>query len=258
MLKHEDSQETPPRTAAQVRVTPEELADAIATLQAGKEGTAGTISIGDVVEELSLDSTPEEILETVEARREQRTHSRRKKRRGWLALGAALAAVGTAGVAFRPHTRVASVASVASPQIHSLADVKDEQQTYVDTHGLKQIIEGAMPAQVQTYPFSQGIRWGLIKHSGKVYVQAYTLQLSEKQIESKMFDLHNVEDADLTGRAPGYIVVSSGTLYPDVKVTLPIQAFRYQDSQQSENQAKITVSDVHPDNHLWDKFEHDH
>ncbi len=243
--------------AERVRVTPEELADAIATLQAGKEDMAGTISIGDAVEELSLDATPEEILRTVESRRAHRVSSRRKKRRSWLALAAALVAVGAAGVAFRPHTQsAASVTSVTTPRTTTLADVPNEQQVFVDTHGLKQIIEGTSPAQVQTYPNSQGIRWGLIKHDGRVYVQAYTFQTSEAQIAGEAVDLYNVEDADLTGREKGYIILDSGTMYHDVKVTLPVQAFRYQNSQQLTDQAKITVTNAHPDDHLWDKFEH--
>lgn len=243
--------------AGRVRVTPEELAAALAALEARKQGASGTIAIGDAVDELSLDNTPNDILREVETQREQRARTRKRRRRSWLGFAAALVALGVGTGELLSHTHHRPAITTVAPQTSPLADVGDEQPVYVDTHGLQQIIEGTMPAQVQTYPFSQGIRWGLIKHGGKVYVQAYTLRASEKQIENKAIDLHNVEDADLTGRAPGYIAVSSGTRYPDVKVTLPIQAFRYQDSQQSENQAKITVSDVHPDNHLWDKFEHD-
>ena len=54
MLKHEDNSQTPFPSAAQVRVTPEELAAAITALQIRKEGQPGTIAIGDAVEELGL------------------------------------------------------------------------------------------------------------------------------------------------------------------------------------------------------------
>lgn len=74
MLKHEDNPQaqpqTPPSSAAQVRVTPEELAAAVTALQIRKEGQPGTIAIGDAVEELGLDVTPEEVLAEVQARRQ--------------------------------------------------------------------------------------------------------------------------------------------------------------------------------------------
>jgi hypothetical protein len=80
MLKHDQPEEQ----AAKVRVTPEELAAAVAALEARKQGASGTIAIGDAVDELSLDSSPEAILREVHARRESdrgrlRAASRRRK-----------------------------------------------------------------------------------------------------------------------------------------------------------------------------------
>ncbi len=62
--------------AAQVRVTPEELTQALNALQKSKEEEAsqlnGTLSIGQAVDEMGLDSTPEEIWKHIQAQRLQK------------------------------------------------------------------------------------------------------------------------------------------------------------------------------------------
>ena len=60
-------------TASQTRVTPEELSQALTAIEARKQAEAsrlaGTIPISQVVSELNLDSTPEEILTEVQVQR---------------------------------------------------------------------------------------------------------------------------------------------------------------------------------------------
>ncbi len=77
MLRQEDPHPTPDTlSAAQTRVTPEELAHAIASLEARRldetRHQEGTIPIGEAVRELGLDATPEEVLAEVRAQREAR------------------------------------------------------------------------------------------------------------------------------------------------------------------------------------------
>lgn len=247
MLKHNALEEQ----SAGVRVTPEELAAAVAALEARKQRASNTITIGDAVDELSLDNHPDDILREVQSQRAQRTSSRRKSKRGWIGLAGAVIAIGSAGIVLRPHTPVQPVSTAASSSALSLSSVKDEQQVYVDTHGLKQIIEGTPASQVQVYANNVGIRWGLIKHTSKVYVQAYTLQATEKALATKPAVLVNSEDHY---GSSGVGFDESGTLYPTVKVTLPVTAFRYQDAEQTSKHAQITVSDVHMDSHVWDGF----
>ena len=181
MLKQTEHEDAPVPSAAQVRVTPEELAAALSHLEAGKPGQDGKIAIGKAVEELTLDATPEDILRAVEAARQQGARRRRSKRRGLAALLAGLAAVSGLGAAKWALTpRPAPAASVAAAPGRTLSALGNEQQAYVDTPGLMQIIHSAPAAQVQVYPDSEGIRWGIIKHGGKVYVQAYSLQTTEQ------------------------------------------------------------------------------
>lgn len=75
MLRQEDPHPTPDTlSAAQTRVTPEELAHAIASLEARRLDEThlqeNTIPIGEAVRELNLDATPEEVLAEVRAQRQ--------------------------------------------------------------------------------------------------------------------------------------------------------------------------------------------
>jgi hypothetical protein len=65
--------EQPSTKAAEARVSPEELADALARLEARREREAaqrmGTIPLGETLRELEIDRSPEEVLAEVEALR---------------------------------------------------------------------------------------------------------------------------------------------------------------------------------------------
>ena len=251
MLKHEDNPQASSPSAAQVRVTPEELAAAITALQIRKDGQPGTIAIGDAVEELGLDVTPEEVLAEVEARRQVKP----KRRLDYRALVCAIVcAVPLAlGGFMNLYSHSNSAVKPAPPQAHAttLSDVGNEQQVYVDTHGLKQLIGNDPSSQVRVYLDNQGIRWGIIKHDSKVYVQAYTLQVSEGTFTSKPSVFVNSEDHYATDGA-GFD--ESGTLYAAERVTLPVKALHVDDSEQTAKHAQITVSGLRADNHLWDEF----
>ena len=75
MLQHEPQEQTPETPAAQIRVTSEELAQAINALETSKDEAArrlaGTVPIGEVIQELKLEATPEEIWAQVQRQRAQ-------------------------------------------------------------------------------------------------------------------------------------------------------------------------------------------
>ena len=75
MLQHEPQEQPLSIPPAQIRVTAEELAAAINALEASKDAAArhlaGTVPIGQVVEEMKLDATPEEIWTQVQKQRAQ-------------------------------------------------------------------------------------------------------------------------------------------------------------------------------------------
>ena len=253
MLKQTEHTDTPTPSAASVRVTPEELAAALAHLDAGRAGQDGKIAIGRAVEELSLDAAPEDILRAVEIARQQTARRRQIKRRGLAALLVGLAAIGGLGAtkwALSP--RHAPAAPAAAAPIQTLFALPDEQQAFVDTRGLMQAIHGLPAAQVRVYSDGADIRWGIIKHGGKVYVQAYALKTTERKMQTGTFDIYNTE-TEYPGSLPVYL--DGGT---DVSITLPLQGFQCRDTQVTVVYATLTVADAHTDDHLWDYFEHNH
>jgi len=89
MLNHTEN-ETEPVPAAQMRIKTEELARAVAAIEARRQGEAqalvGTLVIGEAVEELSLDMTPEEILAEVKAQQEEQREQEEQKEASGLYL----------------------------------------------------------------------------------------------------------------------------------------------------------------------------
>lgn len=75
MLQHESQEQAAATPAAQIRVTSEELAQAINALEAREDEAArhlaGTVPIGEVVAELKLEATPEEVWAQVQRQRAQ-------------------------------------------------------------------------------------------------------------------------------------------------------------------------------------------
>ncbi len=71
-------------SAAQYRVSAQELSHIVHILQARKEAEArhraGTVALGDAVEQLGLDKTPEQLLEEIQADRTHRSGVSRPKR----------------------------------------------------------------------------------------------------------------------------------------------------------------------------------
>ncbi len=73
MLQHQNEGQGPQVAAEQVRVRPEELAKAIAALEARKAGASsdptGTVLIGNTVRQLALDVTPEAVWAEIQLNR---------------------------------------------------------------------------------------------------------------------------------------------------------------------------------------------
>ncbi len=195
MLKHEDNPQTQPPPAAQVRVTPEELAAAVTALQIRKEGQPGTIAIGDAVDELGLDVTPEEVLAEVQARRKATPKEERRPRgqRFVLALGIAgiLLGVGiNSGILTQAQSsqlvpgtepyhlepRTLALAPVSSkPVIMTLAEAPDGKTVYCSPHA---IYVAAMSRNTQeTQPEIRGpvteMNWPVVKYGKELYVRGW-------------------------------------------------------------------------------------
>lgn len=253
MLKHEDNPQMPSPSAAEVRVTPEELAAAVTALQIRKEGQPGTIAIGDAVEELGLDVTPEEVLAEVQARRQAAPQRTRRRGQSFvLALGIAGVLLGLAverNGLLQMRGRQAITLDTAEGSM-ALNQVSNEQQVYVNSHGLQQLIAGEKPEQVQVYPDYKSLRWGIIKHGGKSYMQGYTLQ-TRAELLSQPIALENCVDhygPTRIGSALG------GEFIPALKVTLPVDGLYHTDFMQTPQESLVGTSGVRSDSHLGDYF----
>ncbi len=258
MLKHEDSPEMPSWPAAQVRVTPQELAEALARLEARQGEREGTIPLGDAVQELGLSATPEELLREIEAGRAT-SPARRLPSRRLLRLQASLAAVLLLGGLwgyFLPHAAPPTPPSVpvtappAPPQASSitipanllvrqpdqkmvlLSEVADGQPVFCDLAGTD---TGAKLADFAP----GGGHWTLIKHGDKVYVRGWIGDMSDAALRSTVVTLH-----------PLAYYVASG-LHP-VPVTLPVDSFQSPPGLTSDDM--ISASHLVPDKYFKEKW----
>ena len=257
MLKHQDNPQTSPQSpsqsAANVRVTPEELAAAVTALQIRKEGSPGTITIGDAVEELGLDVSPEEVLAEVEARRATKKRPSSKMRLRVLSAAlAALVGVSVWGISQRPsnnpsynvHTTPNDYAPLNKPgriylassllvgdtsgKILMLSEVGDNQPVYC-TFDLK---TGGF---TQYTPENAQVLWTLIKHDGKLYVRGWMLNVSPKVMDYEGIDV-------ATENNSGF----------NVPVTLPLDSFKVLPVVGSV--AQFHAVNVHLDKHAYEKW----
>ena len=202
MLKHENAPQAQPQApsqcAAQVRVTPEELAAAVTALQIRKEGQPGTIAISDAVEELGLDGSPEEILKEVEAQRRS-AHKRlsfTSRKRKWLA-GLSLSLLcfsgfgiysatstgafddsgltpGTQPYNLEPHT-LAVVSAAPKPIVFTLAEAPEGKTLYCTPYDIE--MEAASRNAQEPRPnVSQPVtemNWPVVKYGKDLYVRGW-------------------------------------------------------------------------------------
>ena len=257
MLKHEDNPQSPSPSAAKVRVTPEELAAAITALQIRKEGQPGTIAIGDAVDELGLDMTPEEVLAEVQARRIQQKYLVRRflPKRLKVLLAALFALVGVSiwGLSQQPpgnssydaHVVPNDYAPSNAPNRIDFASsllVGDEAEKIMmlsevgDNQPVRCTFNLQAGAFSQYAPENTRVLWTLIKHNGKVYVRGHMQKMSAK--------VFSVLGADVT-------TVDNDPQFP-VPVTLAVEAFTVTPGAGSE--VEFHANDVHLDSHAYEKW----
>ena len=267
MLKHSDS-EAEPLSAAKVRVTPEEFAAAIARLEAGQEASRrhqdGTVAIGEVVDELGLQTTPEEVLAEVQAERARQT-GRQKRRltlRERLGFGLGLGAVilGLASLWSYPHAAGTESGTIGiSPAINVSVNTDGKPQTIglnpnllvSDASGKLVLLSEVADNQpvhcrlVNSSSFCSfeqylsGIpddEWTLIKHGGQVYVRGWILRMSDKVFQANGIDVSAHQSA------PDYVV----------PITLPINNFQVVPGP--GNDILFHAQNIHLDKYAWEKW----
>lgn len=259
MLRHDDSSEAAAPPAAQVRVTPQELAAAIARLEARQGETDGTIPLGDAVQELGLNATPEELLREIEAgraRQQERPIGPRKARVLRVALSGLAAAVlivsglVVARTGSAPPPPTFTVTAPAAPQAAPIAApdtllVRQRDGKMVllsevpnDQPVLCELAATETGAKLADFAPASS-HWTVIKHGGKVYVRGWIGDMSNTALRSTTVTLHDLAYYVTSGMRP-------------VPITLPLSGFQSPPGLTSDNM--ISASHVIPDEHLKEKW----
>lgn len=250
-------------SAAQVRVTPEELAAAITRLEARKDAShrkaEGTVSIGEVVQQLGLDSTPEEVLAEVQAGQTEQGKKRRRRlsarERFSLALATVLigytvwAAIPYMGgnpsssanlaptISFTPSVSYQATHILPDPnllvtdtsgKLVMLSEVGDNQPVHCSYHS----------GRFQQYsPGDYSGNWTLIKHDGRIYIRGWMYKMSQKALQANGADISGAESAG------SYVV----------PVTLPLHGFNV--IPDAGSTSEFHAQDLHLDNHAYEKWQ---
>jgi len=268
MLKHEDNSDMLSPPAAQVRVTPEELATAVSRIEARKDTDQrradGTIPIGEAVQQLGLAVTPEEVLAEVQAIRQEPMRTKKRRplpaRRLVLALGlggvllglglgenslsqmrshqaAKSAGVSTAApvpsnapkpISLDPNLLV----STASDKLVRLSEVGDNQPVGCNYSG------GSF------LPSSGGLTfWTLIKHDGRVFVRGWIPRMSDQVFQKDGADVNHWE-SQFADTDP------SNTRH--VQLTLPLNGFQVLAGR--NDGIDFHAVNIHLDQHAYEKW----
>ena len=255
MLKHEDTSPTLSPSAAQVRVTPEELAAAVTALQIRKEGQPGTIAIGNAVEELGLDVTPEEVLAEVQA---QRQTAKPKKKRDYRALACAAACLllpfivgGISQVTQHPSPSASFDVIVTPEASQFLVDPNHLQVGDTASKKLVLMSEVGDNNPVHTllynrhdwgdyYPSHSSSSWTLIKHKGAVYVRGWIMPVSKKLMQQDGVEVENRRSTEKS-----------------IPITLPLTGFKVEPKVSNGSEMETTefhAENVHLDKHAYEKW----
>ena len=273
MLKNQDTVPEPLLTVSQRRVTPDELTQALAAIEARRQTEAGTIPIDQAVSELHLDSTPDEIWAEVKTQREkaslpnavpveQPQHAAppvsvsmpvvsmpvvRVRHRGWRRLIAPVLVIGvlmSTGVIphnFTPHGFSPSLLtdkhfSTAVPILHPLSAVPDGTPVYADNAALIQLSEGKPAAQVAVSTIQSDNRWALVKMRGHVYLHGFIAAAdSLTPLSGKALNVYNDDNSgELEGERTS-------------NITLRVDDTPLQKSGGDDSFSSITVPNFQPD-----------
>ena len=266
MLQHEENtpQDVP---AAQIRVTAEEFARAVARCQARREEAAqhlqGTVTIGEAARELGLEATPEEIYGEVQAGRAQqgrKAQGRSRRRLVWVSGGLiaglfiglwALALDRSATENESPVTVTApvipvNIASAISAPGNTLVLDKNQPKPRLDTldnipedHPVRADLTATSDRVAFTNYSGSDVSWTLVKHEGHVYVRGWIADMSAAALRSSVVTIYTIKGGMPMGAAP-------------LAVTLRLDRFRCDPSQSSDE--IISAKNVLPDSHFTEAW----
>ena len=267
MLRQEQNAGEKAVSAAYVRVTPEELAAAITRLEAHKDSTQrrleSTVAIGEVVQQLGLDATPEEVLAEVHAGRTlpSKRLSAKERLNLYVAAGALVIAFAIFPIsryfAGHPSYDVTTVSTASlvpvsgsqpshifldpnllvgevSGKVVMLSEVGDNQPVHCTFDGSALAFGSYSPNIVPN-------SWTLIKHGGQVYVRGRVQAMSAKVLSR--------DGAEVLSASPN--VSADGLATP---ITMPLKDFDAVPNTDITNTYMFHAQNIHLDKHAWEKW----
>ena len=262
MLKHEDNTEALP-PAALARVTPEELAAAVAAIEHRRQAEAdGAQPLGQILSEMGLDIAEADLLAEVQAQR-----VRSKRQRAWRLTGRGVrtaSALAVCGLFFAlagawlqtPNNRDgmnsqffgetnASLGaklllldrSGPSPVIRTLAETPEGRTTYCSSYAAQY---AAMSRQYRFEPRlvvqePPNMTWPVVKYHGELYLRGWTSASfsSAAAKQAERIAVYNTPAAPGMGAHPAQITIrltpeifADGVSYQHWPVTTP-EVFYY-------------------------------
>lgn len=184
---------SPAPPASQTRVTPEELAQALAAVEARRERSsseaADTISLGEAISQLGLNVDPEELRGEIEARRASATMAVRHKRRNYanwalIPLGAFLPLSLVLFLLRSSSVQTATPATVTQPAMEiaaaspyaPLSTIEDDHPVRCNFITLMDIATGGEWSNVRVDTRSGAADsklWTIVKHKGEIVVRCW-------------------------------------------------------------------------------------
>ena len=273
-MLRQQTEEIPVPSAEQVRVTPDELSQALAAIetrnQAEASRLAGTIPIDQAVSELHLDLTSDEIWAEVQAQRAKALAAQREQeeqeratqqarmakraarqeqaaqqravvprtggRRRWLGLFTPLL-VGWVLVhnGVIPHFWIHST-HITAPILRPLAQIPDGKEVYADDAALVQVSEGKPQAQITVSENAADNRWAMVKIGSHVYLRGYIASTDSLQpLQGRALNVYNDDNSgELNGKRT-------------TNITLRVDNIPLQKSGGNDGFSEVTVPNFHPD-----------
>lgn len=261
MLQHDDLASDSAQPAALRRVTPQELAAAIARLEARQEAESdGTIPLGKAVEELGLAASPEALWAEVRAARAARYAPRRASpsRRRNILLSAAFVAAGGGLVGWQAASHPPPGSKTAQAADATALTVDDPQPISVKPDLLVQDVTGkivTLPEARDGQPvrcflsserprsfaaftpgMDAGYLWTLTRHGGQTYVRGFIPRMSLRALELSGADVINHPDG-LQATHP-------------LAVWLPLAGFQVTPDAQIDGRS-FHAQNIHLDRYAW-------
>lgn len=279
MLHHDEQSAEHDLPAAQTRIKTEELAKAVAALEARRQRETrlreDTLPIGDAVQELGLEATPEEILAEVQQQRasQRATRTLRMRRKaGFLtATAITLSLIGinihvfpnASGAQDRP-VNTATLSSLEAqilvrqdtPRgslIRTLTEIPDGQTTFCSPDAVyhASIIGGSPYADKEANKINEQslpeMTWPVVKYQGRLYLRGWTsVPMSSSAAKLSILNVFNSRDAPALGTKP-------------VQITLKLTPYTWADGIVYEHPRgsrleKFTFAHLHLDQHAWEKW----